>query len=113
MVTMFEDSQLTIEFNFDEKKDKGILIFKGSCRVENIVEVKKVLVEAISNTKEIEIDLSQSLELDLTSIQLLHSFSLSLDRKKNKIKILNTVPDKVVNTIKLSGFTNFISLPNS
>ena len=87
----------------EEKENQLILHLKGDLNIERSEALKNVLMEAVTQPKNVVIDLAEASEVSLSTLQLLCSAHRSA-LMKNKRLSLNSRPTIFRDTVRIAGY---------
>jgi anti-sigma B factor antagonist len=68
------------------------LVLEGDMTIYNAIETKQRLIEALGDTKELQIDLSAIGEIDTAGFQLLLMIKLEAQRQQKSLRIIGHSP---------------------
>lgn len=69
--------------------DSVDIVFKGPQTIENVVDNRQRLLEALQKSDCLGIDLQEVTEMDFSFLQLLYSACRTAERRKKRIQIMN------------------------
>lgn len=96
-----------MSITFDDSATGGVLRLKGEIDVTGAAELKRVLIEAISSGKEVQLDLAQASDLDVTAVQLLWAARREAERAGASFGVAGDVPGNIGRALCEAGFENF------
>jgi len=95
-----------IELNISEKNSN--LTLKSDITIQISSELKEKLIKALDNSDNININLENVSNIDLSCLQLLCSAHDTALKENKTFKIEGNCPENVKNTIKLSGYSDYM-----
>jgi anti-anti-sigma regulatory factor len=85
-----------------------VVRLEGDIDVTCSTELKRTLIEAISSGKEVQVDLAQAGDLDVTAIQLLWAAGREAEKAAVSFAVSpRDVPENVHRAVCEAGFENF------
>ena len=92
------------DMQIDDSGGKGILKLDGDVTIEQAAELKNVLIDAIDKVNDLDIDVGELKNIDLSGLQLLCSAHRSSLNKNKTLNVINKKNDSYVKTILDAGF---------
>ena len=77
----------------------------SSITIENVSEIKEIILADIKNQPSVELDFEDVSHIDVCGIQLVISSLLLCDREKKDVLCVNYI-DSIMTSIKKNGFEN-------
>lgn len=96
-----------LSITFDDSATRCVLRLEGEIDVTCSAELKRVLIEAISSGKEVQLDLAQASDLDVTAVQLLWAARREAEKAGASFAIAGDVPGNIGRAVCEAGFENF------
>lgn len=93
-----------IEFQPDESGESGRLTLRGDVTIQQAESLKEALLESISVSQRLELDMEKIERIDLSGLQLLCSAHRTLLSTGKDIQVIGAVPDVFRQTILEAGF---------
>lgn len=96
----------SIYFDIDVRGDALEMLMSGVLSVENCLEIKRSLVDALERSDHLLLSVAEDVEVDITFLQILcaaHHFAL----KSNKSFVLNGCPKVLSCAIEDAGYPRF------
>jgi len=93
----------------DESEARRVIRLGDNIDITSCVELKPILIEALSLPQDIEIDLTQASTLDVTAIQLLWATAHSAQRNHKHFSAAGPIPDHIGSLICEAGFDQFLT----
>lgn len=93
-----------MECKIKQSDERKILTLEGALTIIHAAELKKILQEAIDNSKNVELDIENVTDVDLSCLQLFcsaHRTSLNLNRT---ISIESNHPEVFREAVREAGF---------
>ncbi|MFZ3266274.1 MAG: STAS domain-containing protein [Terriglobales bacterium] len=90
-----------------ECETQYILRLEGDVDVGWAAELKRMLIEAVSSRKELQVDLTSVTDLDITVVQLLWAARREAEKAGTRC-VLGPVPDEIVGALEEAGFEDFL-----
>jgi anti-anti-sigma regulatory factor len=90
-----------------EGRSRCVIRLDGDIDIGCSDELKKILIEAISTRKELQMDLSRATDLDITAIQLLWAVTQEAARAGAKVGVIGHLPESVSRSFSDAGFEKF------
>jgi anti-anti-sigma regulatory factor len=91
----------------DNSATRCVVRLEGDIDVTCSTELKRTLIEAISSGKEVQIDLAQAGDLDVTAIQLLWAAKREAEKAALPFVVSAEVPENIHRAVCEAGFKNF------
>ncbi len=85
-----------------------MLRLEGEIGVTCAAELKRALIDAISSGREVELDLAQASDLDVTAIQLLWAARREAEKAGAPFAVAGDVPEKIGRAVSEAGVENFL-----
>jgi ABC-type transporter Mla MlaB component len=92
---------------FDDRATRCILRLEGEIDVTCSAELKRGLIEAISSGKEVQLDLAQASDLDVTALQLLWAARREAEKTGASFAAAGDVPGNIGSAVGEAGFESF------
>ncbi len=93
-----------MDLKIEQEGSMKTLIVSGDMTVQNVKELKGVLIESLDDTDHIVMDLNGVVEVDLSCLQLLCSAHKTLAEMNKKITLGNNCTEQIRETVKSAGF---------
>ncbi len=100
-----------MSITFDDSATRCVLRLEGEIDVTCSAELKRALIEAISSGKEVQLDLTQASDLDVTAVQLVWAAKREADKSGASLVIAGDASGNISRTICEAGFENFPVTP--
>ena len=91
----------------DHSATSCVVRLEGDIDVTCSTELKRALIEAISSGKEVQVDLAQAGDLDVTAIQLFWAASREAEKAAVPFMVSAEVPENIHRAVCEAGFENF------
>ena len=91
-----------MELRYSE--DDGTVFFPEDCVIENAVEIKTALLEALGRAATVSADVSKIRRLDLSGIQLMYAFLRSGNTGERRLYWTGRFQDAAENAFRTSGY---------
>jgi len=90
---------------------KGVLLFRGEFILDNVDEIKKILLKLIPKikTKKVKLDFIDVSEIDSAGLQIVLSFCKTL-KEKNIDFVTEKINDDIRHILKISGLGKYLNL---
>ena len=85
------------------ENEKIILKLNGSISINDAAEFWNVLSDSLNRTAELEIDLTDALDCDLSVVQVLYAAKKTAEEMNRRISITN-MPPAILNMLIYTGF---------
>lgn len=85
----------------------SVIRLEGDLDISCSDELKRVLLEAISLRKELQLDVARATDLDITSIQLLWAAAREVEKSGMSFVVAGEIPENVGCAVREAGFENF------
>ncbi len=95
-----------IDFQFDNDNMTGTIRLCGKLTIENIPQIKKSFIEALTKTDNLILDHTAGEEFDFSYLQLLVSFVKTSESLNKKFSVLKGCPENFRNLIIKSGLAD-------
>ncbi len=86
------------------KKECTVLTLEGKLSIERVAELKERLLNALAQSEELHLNLSQVTEVDSAFLQLLFSTHLAAARCNKRVRTVDGFPEVLEQAIVRSGF---------
>jgi anti-anti-sigma factor len=96
-----------LSITFEDSATRCVLRLEGEIDVSCSAELKRVLIEAISSGKEVELDLAQASDLDVTAVQLLWAARREAEKAGASFAVAGDVPTNIGRAVGEAGFESF------
>ncbi len=96
-------------FTCEEREHQCVIRLQGEIDVTCSAELKRCLVEAISQEKDLAVDLSGVADLDVTALQLLWAAMQAAEKVGRAFSFPNDPPENIKTSICDSGFEPLLS----
>ncbi len=96
-----------LEYRFDNSGDPAVLAVSGGLTLDNIVELRKILLEALNQAENTVINFENTDSVDLAFLQLLcsaHRMALA----SGKSLSLKNYPKPLAESIREAGLSSFV-----
>ena len=91
---------------------KTLYAVSGKCTVENAATLHQALLDAVSGSRELSLDLSDVEEADITFLQLLLATALTLEQNGGRLCRHGVVSEAAKAAARVSGFSRTPKLAN-
>ncbi|MBF0627434.1 MAG: STAS domain-containing protein [Magnetococcales bacterium] len=91
-------------FSMDTARSVGVLSLSGDLTIRNAAEFKEAMANAMDQSKQLELNLSEVERVDLTTIQILCAAHRSLLKKGKTLSISGNLPSALRETVQQAGF---------
>ena len=91
----------------DQSEGQCLIRLDGEIGIACARELKKVLLEALAFGKDLQVDLQQATELDVTAMQLLWAAEREARKSGRRFLLAGQVPDEIVVAVMEAGFERF------
>ena len=88
-------------------EEANAILLDGSIDISVAADLKKNLLDAIKESRPVQLVLSPSTELDITAVQLLWAAEREARSLNLSFTLKGSVPDSVVSALKEAGFEKF------
>jgi len=105
-----ENTKLTITQGRKKDVKNGTILFEGELTYNEVDEIKKKITPTIQKYDELNIQLRNIENLDLTCIQLLFAFQKSFRALNKKLTFDIELPNDIKALIEHSGFSQIINI---
>lgn len=78
-----------MEIERTQKEDRALIKVIGSATIENAERIRKGLLQGMTDSNALIVDLSQVTECDVTALQLFFSAKMSAQLKQKKFNVVN------------------------
>jgi anti-anti-sigma factor len=95
-----------LSITFADSATGCVLKLEGEIDVSCSAELKRGLIEAISSGKEVQLDLAQASDLDVTAIQLLWAARREAEKTGVSFVVAGDVPENIGRAVCEAGFEN-------
>lgn len=95
-----------IDFAIDESSSTGTVTLSGDITIQHAVTLKETLLEGISKTSSLVLNLEQVERVDLATIQVLCAAHRAITKKEKNLVVAGSVPANVRETIKEAGYAD-------
>ena len=96
-----------LSITFDGSATRCALKLEGEIDVTCSTELKRVLIEAISSGKEVQLYLAEASDFDVTAIQLLWAARREAEKAGASFAVAGDVPANIRRAVCEAGFENF------
>ncbi|KJR40043.1 anti-sigma-factor antagonist [Candidatus Magnetoovum chiemensis] len=96
-----------IDFQKKNKKT-GLLTLSGDLTIQNSMEIKKAIEDAIDNIEILQIDIEKSESIDLSFLQLICSAKKTLNIKKKQLEFTGLCPQSYTHVVEEAGFSHVL-----
>jgi anti-anti-sigma regulatory factor len=96
-----------LSITFEDSATRCVLRLEGEIGVACSAELKLALIEAISSGKEVELDLAQASDFDVTAVQLLWAASQEAEKAGASFAVAGDVPANIGRAAGEAGFESF------
>jgi anti-anti-sigma factor len=98
-----------IDFSIDESSSTGTLILSGDVTVQFATVLRETLLEVISNTVKLVLNIEHVERIDLSTVQLLCATHRALKKADKDLIVIGMIPEIVKETISDSGYNDCMS----
>lgn len=91
-------------FSLDSARSVGTLSLSGDLTIRNAAEFKEAVANAMDQSKQLELNLSEVERLDLTTLQILCAAHRTLLKKGRILSVSGSIPAIFRETVQLAGF---------
>jgi hypothetical protein len=92
---------------FEEGETRCVIRLEGDVDITCSDDLKRMLIEAISSRKELQVDLVRATDLDVTALQLLWAATCEAGRIAASVAVAGSVPDGIGTSVRDAGFKTF------
>lgn|GEM_PF-1343500 len=96
-----------MSITFDGSATGCVVRLEGEIDVTCSAELKRVLIEAISSGKGVQLDLAQASDLDITAVQLLLATRREAEKAGVSFAVAGEVPGNIGRAVCEAGFDSF------
>ncbi len=96
-----------MSITFDDSATRCVLRLEGEIDVTCAAELKRALIDAISSGREVQLDLAQASDLDVTAVQLLWAARREAEKAGTSFAVAGDVPENIGRAVCEAGFENF------
>ncbi|MBF0428149.1 MAG: STAS domain-containing protein [Magnetococcales bacterium] len=93
-------------FTMDAAKTTGQLSLTGDMTIRNATDFKEALSNAMDQSQQLELNLSEVERVDLTTLQILCAANRTCLRQNKKLTIVGSIPNILRETVQQAGFTD-------
>lgn len=90
-----------------ESETQHVIRLEGDVDVACAADLKRMLIEAVSSRKKLQVDMAAATDLDITAMQLLWAAKLEAERAGASC-MFGPVPGGIVTVLEEAGFGNFL-----
>ncbi|MEO5345232.1 MAG: STAS domain-containing protein [Magnetococcus sp. YQC-9] len=91
-------------FSLDSARSVGTLSLTGDLTIRNAAELKEAVANAMDQSKQLEVNLSEVERLDLTTLQILCAAHRALLKRGKSLSISGSIPTLIRETVQQAGF---------
>ncbi len=91
----------------DEGKTRCVIRLEGGIDITCSDELKRILVEAFSSRKELQVDLARATDFDVTAIQTLWAASRAAESLGVCFEASGPIPEDLLRAVHDAGFEKF------
>ncbi len=93
-----------------DRRESGCLVrLDGIIDISLASELKEALLHALESGREVQIELDEVTELDVTALQVLWAADQSARESGTRLTIYKQIPENVLETMKLAGLQDFLT----
>lgn len=100
-----ENFQVQVEENQDGIK----LNFSGQLTIAQIQKIKDAVGEKVDFTKDIQVEVENPENLDITFLQLLQSLKITAEANKRQFSVSATLPNELESLVSNAGFADLLN----
>jgi anti-anti-sigma factor len=89
-----------------------VVLLEGDIDISSSEELKSVFVEALSYMRDMELDITQALSLDITAIQLVWAASRKAAKQGTPFRIAGSSPEQIRRNAMSGGLGAFLTALN-
>ncbi|NGZ05179.1 MAG: STAS domain-containing protein [Magnetococcales bacterium] len=91
-------------FNMDAARSVGVLSLNGDLTIRNAAELKEAMSQAMDQSKQLELNLTEVERVDLTTLQILCSAHRTLLKNGKTLTIAGTLSPALRDAVQQAGF---------
>jgi anti-anti-sigma factor len=93
-----------IDFSIDESSSTGTMILSGDVIIQSATQLREALLEGITDTATLVLNLEQVEKIDLSTVQLLCATHRALTKAGKTLLVIGTIPTTVKETLADAGY---------
>ncbi|MBF0213264.1 MAG: STAS domain-containing protein [Magnetococcales bacterium] len=93
-------------FSMDTARSVGTLSLTGDLTIRNAAEFKEAVANAMDQTQQLELNLSEVERIDLTTLQILCAAHRTMLKKGRTLTISGAIPPALRETMQQAGFVD-------
>ena len=91
----------------DQIDGKRLIRFEGATDISLAAELKALLLESLASGTDVQVDLQQTTEMDITALQLLWAAGRAAEKSGVRFNLSGCIPKEISVTAAIAGFDQF------
>jgi anti-anti-sigma factor len=91
-----------------QREGMCLIRLQGELNVASAAELKKLLLDALASQREVQVDLENASELDVTAVQLLWAAERETRASGKRFSVAGKVPELIAVSLREAGFGQFL-----